>query len=199
MKKFQSDIDIDLADRAKLLDILPLTPASIKAGSATKKHNTGVYSTSIPVNPLTGLCSIDYNTAEERGYIKLDLLNVWVYKHVTSESHLIELMCEPDWGRLKDRDFFEKLIHIGKHYSTMCAMPEPITTVQRMAMFLALIRPGKRHLIGKSWSEVVGDIWSDSAGGYQFKKSHSVAYAQLVVVNMNLLSTGLLTEGVLQE
>ena len=44
----------------------------------TKKHNTGVYYTKIPVNPETGTSTIDYKMAEERGYFKLDLLNVAV-------------------------------------------------------------------------------------------------------------------------
>jgi hypothetical protein len=56
-----------------------------------------------------------------------------------------------------------------------------------MAMFLALIRPGKRHLVGKSWSEIACTVWESTDEGYTFKKSHAVAYAHLVVVNMNLL------------
>jgi DNA polymerase III alpha subunit len=54
-------------------------------------------------------------------------------------------------------------------------------------MFLALIRPAKRYLIGQSWSEVSKTIWDKNTDGYSFKKSHAVAYAHLVVVHMNLL------------
>jgi DNA polymerase III alpha subunit len=54
-------------------------------------------------------------------------------------------------------------------------------------MFLALIRPAKKHLIGQYWSEVSKTIWDKNTEGYSFKKSHAVAYAQLVVVHMNLL------------
>jgi hypothetical protein len=66
-------------------------------------------------------------------------------------------------------------------------MPEAVNTIPRMAMFLAIIRPAKRHLIGLPWSEVAKTIWDRTDEGYQFKKSHAVAYAHLVVVNMNLL------------
>jgi DNA polymerase III alpha subunit len=54
-------------------------------------------------------------------------------------------------------------------------------------MFLALIRPAKKHLIGQAWKEVSKTIWDKNTEGYSFKKSHAVAYAQLVVVHMNLL------------
>lgn len=188
--KFKSDIDIDFAERNDLLKFIDVTPATIKNGNQVKKHNTGVYPTAIPVNPFTGWSSIDYLEAEDRGYVKLDLLNVWVYKLVKNEEHLKSLMREPDWSRLNDRQFFEKLIHIGKHYDTMLAMPEPIDSIPRLAMFLNLIRPGRRHLIGKTWSQVSDGIWKPDADGlYAFKKSHAVAYSHLVVVNMNLLTT----------
>lgn len=187
--KFNSDIDIDLADRNLLLEHISVIPAAIRSGGTVKKHNTGVHPTSIPFDPMHGVSALDYNVAEERGYVKLDLLNVWVYKLVRSEEHLVELMREPDWSNLRKREFFEKLIHIGKHYQTMCELPQPIDSIPRLAMFLALIRPGKRHLLGKDWSHISEHIWQpDSNGLYTFKKSHAIAYAHLVVVNMNLLA-----------
>jgi hypothetical protein len=70
-------------------------------------------------------------------------------------------------------------------------MPEPINTIPRLAMFLAVIRPGKKHLIGKTWAEVAKTIWDREEGTYTFKKSHAVAYAHLVVVHMNIISNGL--------
>lgn len=186
--KFTSDIDIDLADRASLLEHINVTPAAIRKDGLVKKHNTGVYPTAIPFDPVNGVCALDFGAAEERGYAKIDLLNVWVYKLVKSEDHLISLMREPDWSKLQDPEFFEKLIHIGKHYTVMAHLPEPINSIPRLAMFLALIRPGKRYLFGKPWSEISKTIWQVEPGaGYQFKKSHAVAYAHLVVVNMNLL------------
>ena len=56
-----------------------------------------------------------------------------------------------------------------------------------MAMFLALIRPGKRQLVGKTWREIGDSIWDSTEEGYSFKKSHAVAYAHLVAVHMNLI------------
>jgi DNA polymerase III alpha subunit len=133
------------------------------------------------------MSSLDYADAEKRGYLKLDLLNVHVYNMVRDEQHLIELMREPDWSKLKNKDFVEKLIHLGNQYSTLRSMPEPIDSIPRLAMFLAIIRPGKKHLIGKSWKDVAKTVWDKGSDGYTFKKSHAIAYSHLVVVHMNLL------------
>ena len=146
--KFRSDIDIDFADRQQVLDLLNVTPASIIRDGKLVKHNTGVYTTDIPVDPFSGSASLDYQAAEDRGYMKLDLLNVHVYKQVRDESHLIKLMQDPDWTKLYDPTICGQLIHINNHYDTLLKMPEPVDTIPRLAMFLAVIRPAKRHLIG---------------------------------------------------
>lgn len=187
MKNFKSDIDIDFADRDQALTLLDLTTASIIRDGNLVKHNTGVHPTEIPIDPFTGYASLDYNTAEERGYIKLDFLNVNLYKQVKDETHLVSLMREPDWAKLYDRKICEQLIHINNHYDTLLKMPEPVDSIARLAMFLAVIRPAKRHLIGRTWKEVSDTVWDKVEGEYAFKKSHSVAYSQLVVVNLNLL------------
>lgn len=184
-----TDIDIDFADRDVALKVLQHHPASIIKEDRIAKHNTGVYFTDIPVDPFTGNASLDYKIAEERGYFKLDFLNVSVYKDVISEEHLKALIeTEPPWYRLQDRHFVEKLIHINAHYDTLMKMPEPVDSIARMAMFLAVIRPAKRHLVGLPWAEVAKTIWDKSEDAYAFKKAHSISYAQLVAVHMNLIS-----------
>ena len=185
--RFNSDIDIDLGDREKLLNLIDHTKASIRKHEV-RKHNTGIYVTEIPYDPINDMSALDYEDADNRGYIKLDLLNVHVYNQIKDEQHLIELMSEPDWTKLNDKNFVEKLIHLGNHYNQMQRMPEPINSIPRLAMFLAIIRPGKKHLIGKTWKEVAETVWEKDSTGYVFKKSHSIAYAHLVVVHMNLLS-----------
>ena len=188
--KFRSDIDIDFPDRDQALAVLKTTPASILRNGRLIKHNTGVYPTAIPTDPFTGQASIDYEAAEERGYMKLDFLNVSLYTQIKSEQHLQELIeQEPDWASLYDPEFCGKLIHIGNHYKTLIQMPEAVTIIPRLMMFLAIIRPAKRHLIGLPWKEVAKTIWeTPSDGSYGFKQSHSCAYAHLVAVNMNLLT-----------
>jgi len=189
--KFKSDIDIDVGDRDVALSLLSYTAASIIKEGRNTKHNTGVYFTDIPVDPFTGRASLDYEAAEERGYVKVDVLNVGLYKQIADEEHLQQLMQqEPAWDKLYDPEFCAKLIHIGAHYDTLIRMPEAVNSIPRLAMFLAVIRPAKRHLIGKKWAEVAESVWEKPADdGYYFKKSHAVAYANLVAVNINLISS----------
>jgi hypothetical protein len=185
--RIDSDIDIDLGDRDKLLAVIKHIPASMRNVTPIRKHPTGVYITDIPYDPVNDMSSLHYVDAEERGYFKLDLLNVHVYNQVRDEEHLIQLMSEPDWSMLYDRTIVEKLIHLGNSYDLMRRMPEPINSIPRLAMFLAAIRPAKRHLLGKTWKEINKTVWDKDQSGYVFKRSHSLAYAQLVVVHMNLL------------
>jgi hypothetical protein len=186
--RIDSDVDIDFGDRDKLLQLIKHTPAAMRNANPIRKHNTGVYVTDIPYDPVNDMAAIDYVEAEKRGYFKLDLLNVHVYSQVRDEMHLVELMREPNWDNLKNKDFVEKLIHLGNHYYSLEKMPERVNSIPRLAMFLAVIRPAKKHLIGKTWKEVSETIWDKGSDGYSFKKSHAIAYAQLVVVHMNLLT-----------
>jgi hypothetical protein len=188
--KFKSDIDIDFGNRDQALAVLENTPASILRDGKLIRHNTGVYVTEIPKDPFTGQASLDYNSAEDLGYVKLDFLNVSLYTQIKSEQHLKDLIAqEPQWDRLYDAEFCSQLMHIGNHYDTLIKMPEAVNSIPRMAMFLAIIRPAKRHLIGQSWAKVAETIWlPDPNGGYGFKKAHAVSYAHLVCVHMNLLT-----------
>ena len=188
--KFNSDIDIDVGNRDQALAVVKNTAASIIRDGKITKHNTGVYFTEIPQDPFTGQASFGYQQAEELGYIKVDILNVGLYQQVKSEQHLQELMNqEPEWDRLYAPEFCAKLIHIGAHYDTLIRMPEAVNSIPRLAMFLAVIRPAKRHLIGRTWREVAESVWEKPEDdGYYFKKAHAISYAHLVAVNINLIS-----------
>jgi DNA polymerase III alpha subunit len=182
------DIDIDFADRSKALEHFKHVAASIKDDNGTfKKHNTGIYCTSIPYNPFTGTSTIDYKEAEDRGYFKIDFLNVNVYEGVKSRQHLLELMnTEPIWDLLLQDDFTDLLFHVNGHGNLLRQMKP--CSIEELAMCLALIRPAKRHLVGKTWTEIAGEIWEKPVNGdYYFKKAHAVAYAHVIVVQMNLI------------
>ena len=185
--RIDSDIDIDFGSRNKLLELIKHTSAAMRNVNPIRKHATGVYVTAIPYDPVLDIASIDYTVAEKRGYFKLDLLNVHVYENVKDEKHLNELMVEPDWSKLKDKSFVEKLIHLNNQYYNLVKMPESIDSIPRLAMFLAVIRPGKKHLIGLPWYEVAKTVWDKGTDGYVFKKAHAISYSWLVAVHMNLL------------
>lgn len=189
MSSINSDIDIDVGKRDDLLKFIKHIPASMIKQGQLVPHNTGIYVTDVPIDPVTNVSSIPYKAAEARGYFKIDILPVYVYEQVRDEAHLTTLMnTTPPWERLSDRNFVSQLIHIHDHYNTIVRMPEPINSITRMSMFLAVIRPGKKHLIGQTWSKVAETVWEkNNDDEYAFKKSHSVSYAHLVVVHMNLL------------
>ena len=178
------DIDIDFADRSIALKKLTHRVAKLDTG---KKHNTGVYATEIPHNPVDNISTIEHKTAEERGYFKLDFLNVSIYQNVKNEQHLIELMERtPLWQLLEHKDFADKVFHLSGH-DTLLKQLKP-TSVQQLAATLAIIRPAKRHLANKTWEEINKDVWvKPTNGDYFFKKAHAFAYAMSVIVHMNLI------------
>ena len=185
--KFKSDVDLDFGNRDQILKLIPHTFASMRTNGQVRRHNSGIHVTSIPYDPVNNLAAIDYNLSEQRGYIKLDFLNVWVYQWVRDEQHLVELMREPNWSKLEDREFVGKLIHLSNHFDVMASMPDMVDSIPRLAMLLSVIRPAKRHLVGLPWAEVAKTVWEKDDELYTFKKSHAIAYANLVVVHMNLL------------
>lgn len=182
-----TDIDIDFADRDLALEELLHIPASRVQDGQLRKHNVGVYFQTIPVDPLTGLASIEYQEAEARGYFKIDCLNLNIYKKVRDEEHLMQLIeQEPMWQLLEDEAIVNQLFQINSHFEVVNAMKP--TSIEQLAMVIALIRPGKRHLIGKSWDEIEKDIWVvPTDDTYYFKKAHAISYAMVLVVQMNLM------------
>ena len=185
------DIDIDFADRTKILDVIKHVPAAMETNGSFKKHNTGVYCHSIPVNPLTGTASIDYKEAEERGYFKIDFLNVSMYSGIKDEAHLTRLMeADPLWDLLQDDSFTNLLFHING-YGDLLRKQKP-KSVEDLAVCLALIRPGKRYLQEMTKKDIMDSIWEKPTNGeYHFKKAHAVAYAMAIVVQMNLICEGI--------
>lgn len=189
MKKV-TDIDIDFADRDEALNHIPHVPASLIKNDQLKRHNVGVYLHDVPVDPITGFCSIEYERAEELGFFKMDFLNLGIYKNVRDEEHLKALMDkEPIWELLDDQDIVEDLFQLHNHFKTVQQMKP--RSVEQLAMVLALIRPAKHHLIGRPWNEIEKTIWLDEQNdSYRFKKSHAISYALVIVVQLNLLVEG---------
>ena len=181
------DIDIDFNNRDDALTLFKHVKASRIDDGKLVKHNTGVYLHEVPVDAVTGLCSVDYTHAEEQGYFKIDFLNVGLYNGVRDEEHLVQLMnTEPLWDLLEQDDFNSLLFHVNGHGGILREMKP--NSVEQLAAVLAMIRPAKRHLIGKTWEEVMKEVWIKPENEeYYFKKSHATAYALAVVVQMNLI------------
>jgi DNA polymerase III alpha subunit len=184
-----TDIDIDVADRDGILEKLKHRVARIdREGDKYDKHNTGVYFQDIPYDPFTNMATIDHKKADEMGYFKIDLLNVHLYKDVKNEEHVNKLVNqEPVWELLEHKEVVERLFHLNNYYE-LCKQHKP-KNIEQLAMLLAIIRPGKAHLQGKSWEEIEKDVWTKPTdGSYYFKKSHSFGYAMVIVLQLNLMA-----------
>ena len=187
-----ADIDIDFADRETVLKLIQHTPARQSNG---RKHNSGIYVTDIPRDPVAGCASLDSETAESRGYFKLDFLNMSVYQLVRDPAHYEAMLsATPPWSRLwTDREWASQLVHVG-NYTDLLKTMRP-DSIPRMAAFISIIRPGKAHLQTRSWTEVFASVWDgDDSQGYTFKKAHAISYAALVALHMNLTSPSVAQE-----
>lgn len=184
------DIDIDLSAESikKLKAAIKHVPASKITEKGLTEHPCGIYPMNIPVDPLSGLSAIDYEKAEkEHGFIKIDLLHNQIYDMFKSESEIDALLKQPiDWRKLRNEAVVKTLPHINGYYSLLASMPK-ITSIEELAMFLALIRPAKKHLqetVRKTgWDSIKDQIWvKEPEEGYQFKKAHAIAYALAITL-----------------
>ena len=186
-----ADIDLDLADRDQLLKLIQSTPARQLYQGQVRRHNSGVYATDIPYDPVNVCAAIDYESAEQLGYFKIDLLNMSVYQLIKSPEHYQTMLATtPPWERLwADTEWAKQLVHVG-NYTELLKTMKP-DSIPRMAAFISIIRPGKAHLQNRPWAEVFESVWDgDDSRGFVFKQSHAISYAALVALHMNLLHTG---------
>jgi len=184
-----ADIDIDMPDRARLLELIQHVPARQTVDGKPRRHNSGVYVTEIPRDIVHGCAAMDYEEAESRGYFKIDLLNMSVYQLIRDPEHYEQLLSiDPPWSKLwQDSTWSSQLVHVG-NYTDLLKIMRP-DSIPRMAAFISVIRPGKSHLQRKTWSDVFQTVWDgDSSRGFVFKKSHAISYAMLVKLHMNLLN-----------
>lgn len=184
-----TDIDIDMVDRTKIINLLPAVQASIIKNNTITSHNSGIYLQNITVDPETGQSSLDYEKAEDYGYFKIDFLNNRVYEGIKSKKHLFELMHrEPMWNLLLDKNVVKSLPHIhSEKYLELIEHIQP-KSVEDLAIIVALIRPNKNHLWFKSRYTIDKEIWdaSDKDSG-DFKKGHALAVAYQIIIRLNII------------
>lgn len=205
-KKARTDIDIDVRDSKEVISQLPcIRSTELISEDGLLVHKSGIHFDNIPYDPCTGYASIPYKKAEELGYQKVDILSQSAYKYVRDREHLIELMnIEPDWGLLvTEPDIVNELSQIKKH-GMLLHLWKP-SNVHELAMFIAMIRPGKRKCQSmNTWDEVKKDIWNydtidlDANGNKlrYFKKPHAYAYSKMIMVQMNALVQHIISSSV---
>jgi hypothetical protein len=190
------DVDLEVVRRDEVAGLFgTAVPASQITNNRLVRHNTGLYFQDIPVNPLTGLAAFPYKLAEELGFLKIDLLSApYPYEGVDSMDELRALLVEPiDWSWFKVPEFvatlfqFDGMVNADLTVGEVVAYYEP-QSIDDLACLVAIIRPGKKHLIGEPWETVRAQIWDKEGRGHQFKKSHAVAYALAVGIDARLKS-----------
>ena len=104
---------------------------------------------------------------------------------IKNEKHLDKLLnTEPLWELFGHKEVVEKLFHINNHYDIV-KQYQP-TSVEQLAMILAMIRPGKRYLVGNNWEIIEKEVWTKTED-YFFKRSHAIGYATAICVQLNLM------------
>nr|DAR13158.1 MAG TPA: PROTEIN/DNA Complex, alpha subunit, TauC subunit [Caudoviricetes sp.] len=186
------DLDVDMSQKTRdtIIKKLYHIPASKINDKGINPHGVGVYFCNIPYDRLTGLASLDYKHAEEDlGYIKIDFLHNSIYDSFDDRQQLFNVMeQEPNWNLLYKKDVVEQLPHINNYFTLLNQLPK-IDSVDKLAMFIAIIRPAKKYLISEvinnGWDSIIDKIWIKEDTGYMYKKSHAVAYALSITVAMS--------------
>jgi len=186
------DIDIDFKPDFDPLEHFPTaTRASMVKDGELKKHPAGAYLQNIPKDKISGLAAIPYEQAEELGYFKIDFLHLFLLEPFESKKEIRELLkIEPDWSLLEDQETVEKLFQVSRHYDIMM-MVKP-KSIEELADCLALIRPGKKHLLNPYVSDretIRKELYKkpEDTGKYYFKRSHAIAYATSIVLQMHYI------------
>lgn len=191
------DIDIDTPrnfDPAKIFNTI--IPASMVKNNKLVKHPCGHYLQNIPIDKYTGLAAIPYKEAEDFGYLKIDFLHLHVLDYFEDKNEIRTLLkLEPNWNLLLDENNVQKLFQISKHYSLIAKLRP--RSVQDLADCIALIRPGKRHLVReymKNKTAVRKLIYRENEDDDKssFRRSHAISYALTIVLQLHLIDLGVL-------
>ena len=192
---FSADVDIDLQTSFKPEKIFDnLVKASMVKNNQLMPHPCGYYGQNIPKDIVTGLSSIPYGEAEELGYLKIDFLHLHVYDYFESREEIDALLeVEPDWGILLVPEEQKKLFQLSKHGDVLSTVKPK--SVEELADALALIRPGKKQLLKLYVAQKEATrkaLYAKDDTGYSFKKSHAIAYSLVIILQLHLISAGIL-------
>lgn len=189
------DIDIDVPSD---IDGFTVFTDWVRASNVLNEnlvpHPVGVYCQKIPIDPITNLSAIPYKVAEDLEYFKIDFLHLKIYDYFTSREEIETLLAhDPDWDLLKSPGIVRQLFQLGNHFNTVQKINP--RSISDLADCIALIRPGKIHLLDKYlenkeyWRKVLYTQRDDDQ--YNYKKSHAIAYAHVIVIQLHLISAGI--------
>lgn len=185
------DIDIDTPTTFDPTEIFPnVVPASIINAGKFKKHPAGVYFQQVPVEPTQKIAALPYNIAPHFDIFKVDFLHLSLLDVFESKQQIRELMSkEPDWQMLQDEDVVAELFQLKNHFDVLHYI-QP-RSVQELADCVALIRPGKRHLMDQyktNPERARKELYQQPLPKGCFKKAHAIAYAFNIILQMHMFS-----------
>jgi len=191
---FSADVDIDLRTDFDPTKLFPWARASLAKDGVLRPHPCGVHPQDIPVDKITGLSAIPYDAAEDVGYAKIDFLHLHVYDHFETREEIDALLeREPDWGLLTVPDEQKKLFQLSKHGDILNTVKPK--NIEELADVLAIIRPGKKQyakLYNSQRDATRRILYAKDENGYSFKKSHAIAYAMVIVLQLHLIEASIL-------
>lgn len=190
------DIDIDLQTTFDPLEVFPAAVrASMNQDGILKKHPCGAYLQQMPQDPVTGLAAIPYDKADTYDYTKIDFLHLSILDYFDSKQDIRKLLqVEPSWNLLVDDNVIKKLFHLNK-WPEVLKTVEP-KNIEQLGDCLALIRPGKQRLLNHyhakpDWvKQKLYEYTNDEQ--YTFKRSHAIAYAHVIVLQLHLINAGIM-------
>lgn len=181
----KADVDIDLKPGTQVP--FNWTPASMVNRGELKQHPVGFHPQNIPT--FNGLAAIPFKEAEDMGYFKVDFLSNTLYANCASRQQVEELANEePDWSLLERQEVQDKLFQLNGHSDLINAVKP--RSIHDLADMIALIRPGKSHLIKPYLNDKQGVrkvLFAKDKDGYTYKKSSAYAYATGIVLQLNLM------------
>lgn len=190
------DVDIDLQTDFDPLEYFDQAiRASMVKDGELKKHPAGAYLQFMPPDRVTNLAAIPYDKAEGLGYVKFDFLHLSLLDYFDNKEQIRALVNkEPDWNLLLSAENVQKLFQIHRHYKIISTIKP--RSVQELADTIALIRPAKRDLLDQylhDKEQTRKQLYTKpSDGKYYFKRSHAVAYALTIVLQLHLIKGGIL-------
>lgn len=176
------DIDIDVKSKTSKEGFGIRAMVYNEEAESVLPHPSGYYIQKVPVDSITGNAAIDYKDGESKDLLKVDILTNSSYDIFQSKEDLLRCVDkEPNWKLLRDRKVVESLPHISKHYDFVKEVSP--TNIEELADCLALIRPGKTHLIDlyrESRDRARRQLYRKPKTGVYFKRSHAISYAVMI-------------------
>lgn len=163
-------------------------------------HASGLYFQHMPLSPnatkTRPMAAYPHAIAKSKGFMKIDLLSnrhlFWFGSGLRRRDAYLDLLSHPEfpWDRfvlesLYGKGMNPKIAQLAKWFRF--ARMYPPKSVDDISVLVALVRPGKKHLQGKSLDDVRAGIWQDDNGGSPdmvFKRPHAVATAMTVCLHM---------------